>query len=436
VKVSIQAGKSVSPLGAKVLAAAVFTAGFFWAGQAWAADVVITSEQQSADLVPLGFLDIPCLNGDPAQLPYRPGAVLHDDLSFSGRFRLTKAARFDSSSKTLFVQDGALAYLQGNYTLVGGQFTLDCEVLDIDTQEPIIRKKYSGSQSGLRDAVHQFADEMVWQLFGERGIARTKLTIVSKHSGNKEIVVMDYDGFGTQALTRNKSINLTPIFLGGKDKVIFTSYLKGTPNFYLADVTSAKITPYFSTGFMCSAPGYNKMDKEVVYAASKDGNSEIYRRPADATGKATRLTFNGGIDTSPSWSPNGYEIVFMSDRSGKPMLYVMDRDGANVRRITYDGDYYGSPTWSPKGDRIACSSLDEGNNFSIWTLSPDGKDARKLTSGGGSNESPTWSPDGRHIAFMSTRTGSPEIWVMRADGTNPRRLSFTGGNSMPSWSDF
>jgi TolB protein len=126
----------------------------------------------------------------------------------------------------------------------------------------------------------------------------------------------------------------------------------------------------------------------------------------------------------------------MSDRSGKPMLYIMDRDGANVRRITYDQEYYGSPAWSPKGDRIACSVMDEGNNFSIWSIGADGNDPRKLTSGGGSNESPTWSPDSRHIAYMSTRTGSSEIWVMRADGTEPRRLSFTGGNSMPSWSDF
>jgi TolB protein len=401
-----------------------------------AADVVITSEQQSAEVVALGFTDIRCTKGDPGQLPYQAGSVLYDDLAFSGRFKLSQAPQFDSSSKTLFQQEGALAYVRGEYTLVGGQFTLDCEVLDVDSRERVLGKKYSGPEKGLRDAVHQFADEMVWQLFGERGIARTRLAIVSKHAGNKEIMAMDYDGFGSQAVTRNKTINLTPIFLGAKDKVIYTSYLAGTPNFYLADVTANKSNSLFKSQFMCSAPSYDKLDKEIVYAGSQDGNSEIYRRAADGSGKSTRMTFNGSIDTSPSWSPNGYEIVFMSDRSGKPMLFIMDRDGANVRRITYDGDYYGSPAWSPKGDRIACSVMDEGNNFSIWTVSPEGKEPRKLTSGGGSNESPTWSPDARHIAFMSTRTGSPEIWVMRADGSNPKRLSYTGGNSMPSWSDF
>lgn len=401
-----------------------------------AADVVITSEQQSAEVVAIGLTEIRCVKGDAGLLPYQPGAVLHDDLDFSGRFKLTLSAQFDSSSKTLFKQEGALAYIKGQYTLEGGQFALECDLLDIDTQERILGKKYSGSIKEIRGAVHQFADEMVWQLFGERGIAKTRLTVVSKRGANKEIMAMDYDGFGTQDVTRNRSINLTPIFMGGKDKVIYTSYIAGLPNFQLADLNTGKSSLLFKSQFMCSAPSFNKMDKEIVYAGSQDGNSEIYRRSADGSGKATRLTFGGSIETSPSWSPNGYEIVFMSDRSGKPMLYIMDRDGANVRRITYDGDYYGSPTWSPKGDRIACSVMDEGNNFSIWTLSPEGKDARKLTTGGGSNESPTWSPDGRHIAFMSTRTGSPEIWVMQADGNRQKRLSYTGGNSMPSWSDF
>jgi TolB protein len=80
--------------------------------------------------------------------------------------------------------------------------------------------------------------------------------------------------------------------------------------------------------------------------------------------------------------------------------------------------------------------MDEGNNMNIMTISPDGKDPAKLTTGAGSNENPSWSPDGRHIVFMSTRTGSPEIFMMNADGTNQKRISFSGGNYMPKWSDY
>ena len=401
----------------------------------FAADVVITSEQKGAEVLSLGYVEFPCIKGDARAVPYPPGTVLVDDLHFSGRFRVQFSPTFDAAAQARFKQDGALAYLRGNYSIENGQYTLNCELIDIDSGQAILKKSYSGPKEQLRQAVHQFADELVFQLFGEKGIAQTRITYVLKKSTGKEVLIMDYDGANTHAVTSNRSINLTPIFLGAKDKILYTTYAAGAPQFFQADASASTTRQMFNSAGMNSAPNYNKTDKEIVYASTMDGNSEIYRRPVYG-GKPVRLTFFEGIDTSPSWSPNGYEIVFVSDRNGKPMLYIMDRDGSNLRRITFDLDYNGSPAWSPKGDRIAFVALDGGNNFNIYTMTPEGKNPVKLTSDAGSNESPSWSPDGRHIVFMSTRTGSPEIFVMGADGSEPKRITFTGGNSMPSWSDY
>ena len=400
-----------------------------------AADVVITSENKGAETLSLGFIDFKCTKGDPNSLPFTPGAVVSWDLDFSGRFKVKTAAQFDSASKGDFKSDGALAYVRGEYALDGDNFTLQCELIDIDSQEKIVGKKYSGKKADLRQSAHKFSDELTYQLFGEKGIAQSRIAYVNKRGGNKEISVMDYDGANVTEITKNKSINLMPCWLEGKSKILYTSYAGGQPQFYLKDFESGKNGVYFSSKGMNTSPAWNKMDKEIVYASTVDGNSEIYRRPFP-DGKPQRLTFFGSIETSPSWSPNGYEIVFISDRGGKPMVYVMDRDGSNMRAITHDGDYYGSPSWSPKGDRIAFSAMDEGNNMNIMTISPDGKDPAKLTTGMGSNENPSWSPDGRHIVFMSTRTGSPEIFMMNADGSNQKRISFSGGNYMPKWSDY
>ncbi len=402
----------------------------------FAADVVITSEQKGADVIPLGFVDFPCTKGAPPAYQQSPDSVLANDLRFSGRFRLDRSVLLDTLSKAQFKQDSALAYLQGKYAFDDGKFMLQCELDDINSGQPILNKVYSGPANQLRSAAHQFADELVYQLFGEKGIAQTRIAYVKKRGAGKEIYVMDYDGVNSHQVTHNGSINLGPIFLGAQDKILFTSFAAGVPKFFLADLTAGgnpKLV-YPSKG-MNSASSYDPLDKEIAYASSVDGNSEIFRRPVDG-GKATRLTFSESIETSPSWSPNGYEIVFMSDRSGQPMLYVMDRDGSNTRRITYDYNYCGGPAWSPKGDRIAFAAMDEGNNFNIYTISPDGSNPVKLTTGAGSNEHPSWSPDGRHLVFMSTRTGSPEIFVMDADGKNVTRISYSGGNSMPSWSGY
>ncbi len=408
---------------------------FFAAAAPRAADVVITSENKGAETISLGFVDFKCAKGDPNSIPFAPHGVIAWDLDFSGRFKVKTASQFDTAAKVAFKAEGALAYVRGEYTLSGDEYNLQCELIDIDSQEKIVGKKYSGKKAELRQAAHKFSDELVYQLFGEKGIAQSRIVYVSKHAGNKEISVMDYDGANVGEITKNKSINLFPCWLEGKSKVVYTSYAGGQPQFYLKDFESGKNGVWFASKGMNTSPGWNKMDKEVVYASTMDGNTEIYRR-AYPDGKSQRLTFFGSIETSPSWSPNGYEIVFVSDRGGKPMIYVMDRDGANLRAMTHEGDYYGSPSWSPKGDKIAFTAMDEGNNMNIMTISPDGKDQAKLTTGSGSNENPSWSPDGRHIVFMSTRTGSSEIFMMNADGTNQKRISFSGGNFMPKWSDY
>ena len=70
-------------------------------------------------------------------------------------------------------------------------------------------------------------------------------------------------------------------------------------------------------------------------------------------GADPRRTAGGrGIDTSPTWSPTGREIAFVSDRSGSPQVYVMDANGVGVRRLTFAGSYNDSPAWSPLGESV------------------------------------------------------------------------------------
>jgi TolB protein len=249
------------------------------ASAAFAADVVITSEQKGAETIALGFLDFKCVKGDPKSIQFQPHTVIAWDLEFSGRFKLRSAAQFDTAAKLLMKEDGALGYVRGEYGLEGKNFTLQCELIDIESGERIIGKKYSGNQSELRQAAHKFSDELVYQLFGEKGIAQTRITYVNKRA-NKEIFVMDYDGSGVQEITKNKSINLTPAWLEGRAKVIFTSYLAGQPQFYVKDMEKGKQEAFGGAKGMPIAGGYNRMDKEIVYTSSQDGNSEIYPGPS------------------------------------------------------------------------------------------------------------------------------------------------------------
>jgi Tol biopolymer transport system component len=93
-----------------------------------------------------------------------------------------------------------------------------------------------------------------------------------------------------------------------------------------------------------------------------------------------------------------------------------------------------SPSWSPTGDEIAYASF-QTNRGEIYVMRPDGSDKRRLTTDAAYDDIPVFSPDGEKIAFVSSRSGSLQIWVMNADGSDQHQLTLSSGtNYFPTWS--
>jgi Tol biopolymer transport system component len=148
---------------------------------------------------------------------------------------------------------------------------------------------------------------------------------------------------------------------------------------------------------------------------------------------ARPLTTGSGNAGFPSWSPDGRHVVyrFWTDTAGG--LRIIGVTDGTIRTLT-DG-YDNFPSWSPKGDRIAFNRLADGD-FDIYTIRPDGTDLRKLTTTPGNDSHPAWSADGEYILFSSSRFGfkdeAPladipqpygELFIMRADGSEQRPLT-------------
>ena len=156
-----------------------------------------------------------------------------------------------------------------------------------------------------------------------------------------------------------------------------------------------------------------------------------------AAGALRRLTDHSGWDFSPSFSPDGRHIAFMShpdDRDGNWEIYVMGFDGSNLTRLTDDPADDSSPSFSSDGRHIAFVSERDGNR-EVYVMGSDGSNPRRLTDHPADDWRPSWSPDGRHIAFVSERDGNAEIYVMGSDGSNPRRLTHhSAWDGLPSFS--
>jgi hypothetical protein len=120
-------------------------------------------------------------------------------------------------------------------------------------------------------------------------------------------------------------------------------------------------------------------------------------------------------------------LVVVVRLEGIPELFLLDfgRLGSQAprfERILPAGTRAAEPAVSPDGSRIAFAGTAADGSVDVWTVRIDGTDLRRLTKDGFRADQPAWSPDGSQLAFRSFRRGIPEIWVMNGDGTDPRPL--------------
>jgi TolB protein len=172
------------------------------------------------------------------------------------------------------------------------------------------------------------------------------------------------------------------------------------------------------------APGPSDGDQSSLRGRiAFDNFDDVWTIDADGT-DLTRLTNSPEPDFDPSWSPDGTQIAFRSERSGEPEIWVMNADGTGQRRLAAGL----SPAWSPDGSLIAFAG-----RAGLSVIGPEGMGLRVLpnTEGG---EYPSWSPDGSRIAFNSNLTGEHVMYIAQADGSKVVDLSRVGEGWQVDWS--
>lgn len=186
-----------------------------------------------------------------------------------------------------------------------------------------------------------------------------------------------------------------------------------------------------------------KPTHDLIYSRFRAGKFEIFTLSLGAAG-AVPLPLNAGtVSRDPSPSPDGTQFVFavsqitpMGDQQDD--LYIVNRNGMNMRWLTRTDGIESEPSWSPDGSKILFSRTFE-NRTDLWTVNVDGTGATNITANLPASmvgiRNPAWSPDGGRIAFVAAQGGQHHIWTMNADGSSVAQLTTDEAfNVSPTWS--
>jgi Tol biopolymer transport system component len=264
-----------------------------------------------------------------------------------------------------------------------------------------------------------------------------------------QIYTIGVDGTGERRVSTGTGRTTCGYFYPGGDQILFASTHGASaecpprPSFsrgyvwpiypgyeiYRANADGSNLRP------LTRSPGYDAEatiapDGLIVFTSVRDGDMEIYSMQADGSA-VRRLTHRLGPDGGPFFSFDGKRIAFRGRQleAGKELddyrallkeglwrpteleLFVMDRDGGNLRQVTRLGGANFAPSWHPDGKRLIFSSNQhdpKGRNFDLYLVNVDGTGLERVTFNDTFDGFPMFSPDGKRLVFASNRNAKVE----------------------------
>jgi TolB protein len=367
-------------------------------------------------------------------------AILRRDLDYSDRFDMVEPP------STVALQGGSPNYaaltalgtdLAVAVVPVGAGAEVDVQLHEVRTgalRNHLAVRLPGGTGEGLRVAVHRAADEVVRWATGSPGIAATTILYVA----DGKLWRVDPDGEGRAGIPSAGRPSLSPAWSPDGRTVAYTAFVPSGRPLVIQDLASGArdVVPGSEFGVNIT-PEFSPDGRTLAYAHGDENGTDLYRYDVARRCCVSRLTVGRFYDNlSPTWSPDGGRIAFISTRAGSPQLYVMAADGSGQEALArFDFGFTGQtngPEWSPDGQAIVLHREVHGVP-QIFVLDLVTRAVRQIT-GEGRNEDATWAPDGRHLAFVSSRGGTRQLWIVDLETGRMRPIATTGGARLPAWS--
>jgi len=222
--------------------------------------------------------------------------------------------------------------------------------------------------------------------------------------------------------------------------VVFARYAHDAMELQLLDLASGNVTPLTANRAVNLDPRWSPDGSRIafvssiyngrwhVFVLSPGGANDPLRLTEDNDSKLPRYYYSKWDHyISPAWSPDGKEIILVSNRGhihGTGGFWRMEaRPGAPLRELRYEETTWKArPDWSPDGTRVIYSSYLGRQWNQLWLMTSEGGDPFPLTYGDFDATAPRWSRDGKQITYVSNESGNTALWVLEIPGARRMRV--------------
>lgn len=392
--------------------------------------------------------------------------ILSFDLDHNGSTFVSKrTTELDQFGKNgSFNQLGGIPNWKGQnifYVIKGEVKNEKISLLMLDVMKQSLKSAESQPLTGIlaqdRVQIHRLVDMIHKAFFGTEGIATTRIlyTVKTQHSPDSskaisEVWEADYDGGNPKQLTQENSYCVTPVYLPPKagyttGGFLYVSYQLGQPKIYIASLKEGKKNRLSFLRGNQLMPAVSLQRDKVAFISDVTGNPDLFLQnfsPENgAQGKPQQIfSARQATQGSPTFSPNGKKIAFVSDKDGSAKIYVIDipKPGTNLKDIkatlvSKANRENSAPAWSPDGSKIAYCAKTAGER-QIWIYDFNTNQEKQVTQGTGNKENPSWAPNSLHLVFNTSDPKSSELFIINLHQSEATQISSGSGEKrFPSW---
>jgi len=202
----------------------------------------------------------------------------------------------------------------------------------------------------------------------------------------------------------------------------------------ISDADGQNIRNAMSSGEPIISPSWSPDGKKVAYVSFEDRKPVIYVHEL-ATGRRIPLSNQKGNNSAPAWSPDGKKLAISLSKDGNTQIYGINADGTGLHRLTRGYTIDTEPQYSPDGRYLYFTS-DRGGNPQIYRISADGEQAeaaKRVTYKQGFVTSPRISPDGKHLAYIANIGGAFRLYILNLATGESQALTDSGSDESPSF---